>query len=495
MTRKVTVFGGPGTGKTTDLLDRVEFYLKDNVPPESIAFVAFSRKAADEAMKRARERFRLPERRLPWFRTLHSVCYHQIGATRAEIMQPADWKELGRLLGVSLYGNQDPTEGPMVSGPKGPRLLACVQLARATLEPLADVWRTPAGEGLNWEELEQLRKTLEQYKMDTGKMDFTDLLERYAAGEGAPLPVEAGIVDESQDLTPLQWDVASRALGRCLEVTYAGDDDQAIYRWAGARVTRFLEEAKNTEIQVLGHSHRLPRRVFQQVEAITNQIRGPRQGKEWTPDDREGDVRWLMDPLDLDLQQGEWLLLARNSCHLEPYVQACRHQGALYFYRGQRSVTQEHMKVIVTWERLRDGQPVTGKDVDLVASYYPGLRPGHDPDREYALDDLDVPSTALWHEVLTRIGEEEREYYLAVLQSGRRLQDTPSIRIDTIHGAKGGEADHVALRTDMTGRTYRGFQADPDDEHRVMYVGASRARETLTLIAPQTPRHYPVATD
>jgi superfamily I DNA/RNA helicase len=64
------------------------------------------------------------------------------------------------------------------------------------------------------------------------------------------------------------------------------------------------------------------------------------------------------------------------------------------------------------------------------------------------------------------------------------------IRVSTIHGAKGGEADNVALFTDMSHRTYLSMQKHPDDEARVFYVGATRARHHLHVVNPQTAKHF-----
>ena len=64
------ILGPPGTGKTTTLLNIVEGSLKRGVPPEKIAYLAFTRKAANEAQERAMVQFGFDADRFPFFRTL-----------------------------------------------------------------------------------------------------------------------------------------------------------------------------------------------------------------------------------------------------------------------------------------------------------------------------------------------------------------------------------------------------------------------------------------
>lgn len=71
----------------------------------------------------------------------------------------------------------------------------------------------------------------------------------------------------------------------------------------------------------------------------------------------------------------------------------------------------------------------------------------------------------------------------------------PRIRLSTIHGSKGGEADEVVLLTDMAPRTHREALERPDDEARVWYVAATRARQTLTAVPPRTERHFTLRFD
>ena len=54
------------------------------------------------------------------------------------------------------------------------------------------------------------------------------------------------IIDEAQDLVPLQWRMVKEVLvPNSKEVFYAGDDDQAIYGWMGVNVRRFLNSSPN----------------------------------------------------------------------------------------------------------------------------------------------------------------------------------------------------------------------------------------------------------
>lgn len=73
----------------------------------------------------------------------------------------------------------------------------------------------------------------------------------------------------------------------------------------------------------------------------------------------------------------------------------------------------------------------------------------------------------------------------AALRGGQRLTQRPKIRVSTIHGAKGAQADHVILLTDMAWRTHKEMNMNPEDEARTWYVATTRAKQKLTIVRPQ----------
>jgi hypothetical protein len=90
-----------------------------------------------------------------------------------------------------------------------------------------------------------------------------------------------------------------------------------------------------------------------------------------------------------------------------------------------------------------------------------------------------------WDVALDRIGDEDRAYATALLNRGINIFEKPKIKLSTIHGAKGGEADNVLLFTDLSGKALKEMEKNPDDAHRVLYVGITRAKQNLVLKMPE----------
>tara|TARA_R100001086_G_scaffold61554_1_gene28514 strand:+ start:275 stop:535 length:261 start_codon:yes stop_codon:yes gene_type:complete len=81
---------------------------------------------------------------------------------------------------------------------------------------------------------------------------------------------------------------------------------------------------------------------------------------------------------------------------------------------------------------------------------------------------------------------------IALLRRGEKLTEDPRVRLSTIHAAKGKECQHVVLLTDLSRKAWTQMQAHESDELRTFYVGATRARESLHIIMPQTQYYFPM---
>lgn len=495
------ILGGPGTGKTTYFVGRdatddqagvdgiIGQLLASGVRPHEIAYVSFTRKAADEAAQRAADRFGFDRADLPYFRTIHSLAFKHTGMSQANVMQREDYREIAKLLGVHFTGYIDPADGPAAPSREGDLILQWMSYARARCLDLKDVWRH-SGEAVEWNLARMFELTVENYKRDTGKHDFADMLDAFVAA-GIDIPVKVAIIDEAQDLSTAQWRVVRTAFRRTPVVYFAGDDDQSVHTWAGADVEHlFRIRAERTVLPV---SHRLPREVFDLSTAVAKRIK-QRFPKDWQPAQHSGHVHHLPAVDAVDLRQGgTWMLLGRNSVYLREYEAICRQQGIPYSTVRGKAVDADELKAIVLWERLRQGAEVPAQGMAHVAGFIRGYRYQGPLDGGVTLASLDRrPEDGIWHDTLTKISAEDREYYAHCLRNGYRLQDAPPVHISTIHGVKGGEADNVVLKTDMTYRTQQGMERDPDNEHRVFYVGATRAKKKLFIIDPQESGGYEV---
>ena len=99
-------------------------------------------------------------------------------------------------------------------------------------------------------------------------------------------------------------------------------------------------------------------------------------------------------------------------------------------------------------------------------------------------------TTNIWHEVLDRVSEKEKQYLIACLRRGEKLTGVPRIKISTIHGSKGSEADNVVVITDIGQKSWLEMQKFPDDETRVFYVALTRVKKNLHIIQPKTNRSF-----
>lgn len=496
MTREI-ILGPPGTGKTTKLLQLVEEELAVGTEPDRVGYVSFTRKAAHEAIDRACKKFNLEPKQLPYFRTLHSLCFHSLGMTQSDVMSGARVKEFGDWLGLRLSTFRSMDDSSMFGFTEGDRALFMENLSRVTMTPLRELYdRNP--DDLPWRLVDRVSRGLVEFKKSTGVLDFTDMLKLFVDGGWSP-PLEVVFVDEAQDLSMLQWQVVEQISKKARRVVIAGDDDQAIYRWAGAAVEHFV--SLEGVSQVLGQSWRVPPEPQKVASELIGRVSNRRE-KEWSAAEHEGVVERRGDLGTVDLSGDDILILTRNVFSLRKAESEIRREGYLYTSRGKSSVSEETIDAIRLWESLRKGEEITSdecrKIYNLMSSdkgFRRGYKklPGVEEDKMVDIDWLEKFGGLLtrepWFKALDRVPGDDINYVRAALSRGEKLEK-PRIRLSTIHGSKGGEAEHVILLPDMARRTYDEMLDNPEDEARVWYVGVTRTKNKLSIVKPENKLHY-----
>lgn len=497
MSTRDIVLGPPGTGKTTRLLTMVEEELASGTHPERIGYFSFTKRAANEAVSRACERFSLQRRDLPYFRTLHSLCFRATGMTNSDVFDGQNVLEFGDWIGLKLSSTQRVEDTTKFGFTDGDRAMFMENLSRVMNIPLRELYERN-NDGLPWTLVERVSEGLRQYKKARNLHDYTDMLDQFVRASWAP-QLEVVFVDEAQDLSTLQWRVVDELSRGARRVVIAGDDDQAIYRWAGAAVEHFV--GLDGTVTVLGQSWRVP----PQVQTVAHEVIGRvahRRPKEWAAAAHEGAVIRSPSVLDSDLSGSDILILSRNAFSLRAAASDLRREGLLYEFRDNSSVPRAVLSAVRMWEGLRHGKSMSVDDVRTVYNYMTsgrGIRRGYKALQGVPSDQIvdlswlqasgGLETTAEWYTALDRIPRDDMNYLRAALQNGEK-PDTPRIRLATIHGSKGGEADHVVLLPDMAHRTYDEMRVEPEDEARVWYVAVTRARRNLTLVRPKDRKHY-----
>ena len=496
------LYGPPGTGKTYSLLRRVKKYLAIGVPPARIGYFAFTRNAA---YKEARDPLleempSLQKKDLKYFQTLHSFAFQRLGLKKENVMQEEHFRAIGESIGVEIeYASyeKDSFNGIFTSESE---YLNIVNLAKVKgITPLEQFDLNEHLGEIERTKVDIISQEIESYKKHHDLIDFTDMLKLFLnkkAKEGNPIDLcpdfDVVFIDEAQDLSKIQWKVVKRLQKHCKYMYLAGDDDQAIFGWAGADVKSFMDfESKE---KYLRQSRRLPEKIQKKALEVIERIQLGRKKKSYHSKNEEGNIIPQDSLEEINMRKGKWLILARTNSLLDTIFPLLKDYGYYFSSSQGNSLSASLYRDILDWERWIKGEPLNLIQAQRICETRIGIDFKEKENRPFYIKELLTKynlGLITWYKAFSQVSADKCTYIRSMLINGEKLSEEPRIRVLTIHGAKGGEEDNVVLFQDQTVNTLEALDrslAKYDEEQRVWYVGITRTKHNLYLIKGKNDR-------
>jgi superfamily I DNA/RNA helicase len=514
--KTIKFYGPPGTGKTHRLLQRAKRFLRRGVLPDEICYISFTNKAVQECLDRVRKEFKgYDEDDFKYFRTLHSLARQQFAEIpvldpRVDMLQfhteygtikinyKPNWDDQNVYNNWSLqiYDKaRNMKIDPISLYKKEPRKKVRLQQFKSIIH--------------NYERYKTFEIEPGQFKND--RLDFTDMVQKFITS-GLAINFKVLMVDEAQDLTPLQWDMVVKLALNADKVYLAGDDDQAIYEWNGADVSYFQTFPGKSKI--LNKSRRLNKKVHFFAKCLLNGMEGHRVKKEFESNDKDGEIyRWSSLRKVPFENKGNWMVLARINDVKKELQEEAKGMG-LYFQdmKGNKSYDMNQWKAIQDWEKICKGGAITREDACIMYNYLLNIDHGYrsadskkwsfaHPNQLFNYDELHlrggmVEQKGSWQDAFKRkFKDSEKRYFMKLIESEVNLEERAPILIDTIHQVKGGEADNVILssKCNFPSHYERKSLSDKIQELRVWYTGVTRAINTLHLLGTFHKYNFPLS--
>lgn len=254
------VLAGPGSGKTTVIVNRILYLLERGVPPESVLVITFTRDAALSMQQRFRQH---SEKTQPViFGTFHSVFYHILRETgdirQRNLLTESQKKQIMTTLlkqydaqaEVSCAARRETADFQGNHADEAEKLLCAVSLYKNTGDFGRAEKLAPSGrQGMFQRILRDYREAVKR----AGTLDFDDMIyecerllqEREEIRKRWQKRFSHILIDEFQDCNPMQYETLKLLSGEPHSIFAVGDDDQSIYGFRGACpdiLRRFAEE-------------------------------------------------------------------------------------------------------------------------------------------------------------------------------------------------------------------------------------------------------------
>ncbi|AWT45363.1 ATP-dependent DNA helicase [Streptomyces actuosus] len=524
----VCVLAGAGTGKTRAITHRIAYGVRAGVlQPSSVLAVTFTNRAAGEMRGRLRQ---LGAHGVQ-ARTFHSAALRQL----QYFWPKAIGGSMPRIVDRKVQIVADAAAACRLRLDRGELrdVTAEIEWAKVTQTVPADYAPAAAKAGREAPrdpaEIARIYSLYEDLKRDRAVIDFEDVLlltvgilqDRQDVAEQVRAQYQHFVVDEYQDVSPLQQRLLELWLGDRDNLCVVGDASQTIYsftgatpdhlldfrvRHPGATVVKLVRDYRSTP-QVVHLANGLlaqarGRAADHRLELVSQRPAGPEPVfTEYTdePAEAEGAARRIRDLLDAGVPAAEIAVLFRTNAQSETYEQALADAGVPYQLRGAERFF-DRPEVRKAGVALRAASRFGGNDallddvVDLPSQvravlsgegWTPQPPAGSGAVRE-RWESLAALVNLAQDFAAARPGATLADL-VAELDERANAQHAPTVQgvtLASLHSAKGLEWDAVFLvgiAEGMMPITYARTDEQIEEERRLLYVGVTRARERLFL--------------
>lgn len=521
----VAIIAGAGTGKTRTITYRIAHLIDQGfATTNSVLALTYTSRAAGEM------RDRLASMNIGGVQamTFHAAARRQLRYFWPQIAGDVKWKLLDSAFPVVARAARSVTNTPSKDTIRD--LLNEIEWAKSSLlgadgyaayvDSIDRTLPLPA------EQVAEVYRRYEQLKTsDEGMhLDFSDLLLHVAgAMENAPAVAEefrqryrTFVVDEYQDVTPLQQRVLEGWLGDRDDLTVVGDANQTIYSFTGATPQYLLDFSRhfpNAHVVKLQRDYR----STPQVTTLANQVIGAAKGRiagtrlelqgmrepgpepifrefESDPAEAREIAGQILTLLDQGVPAKEIAVLYRINAQSAVLEQALADAGIAYQVRGGTSFFENRVIVDAMQQLIRANlqndlppDPVAIARAALAPLGYSTQEPDGAQERERW--QLLRAFVDLVEDIVQLRNTDSLEVVLGELRRRAADKQPPavdSVTLVTLHAAKGLEWDAVFLAGLTEGLLPFRYAIDAGDEQieeerRLFYVGITRARKHLAL--------------
>ncbi|MGZ0236821.1 ATP-dependent helicase, partial [Streptomyces sp. CPS1] len=523
----VCVLAGAGTGKTRAITHRIAYGVRAGVlQPTSVLAVTFTNRAAGEMRGRLRQ---LGAQGVQ-ARTFHSAALRQLQYFWPKAIGGGMPRLIDRK--IQLVADAAAALGTRLDRGELRDVTSEIEWCKVTQTIPADYPYAAAKAGREAPrdpaEIAHLYAAYEDLKRDRAVIDFEDVLlltvailqDRHDIAEQIRAQYQHFVVDEYQDVSPLQQRLLELWLGERDDLCVVGDASQTIYsftgatpdhlldfrvRYPGATVVKLVRDYRSTPQVVrlanglLAQAH--GRAADHRLELVSQRPSGPEPVyAEYTdePAEAEGAARRIRELIDAGVPAAEIAVLFRTNSQSETYEQALADAGVPYQLRGAERFFDrpEVRKAGIALrgaarfggnDALLDGAVDLPSQVRAVLSGEGGWTPvppaGSGAVRE-RWESLAALVNLAQDLAAARPGATLGDF-VAELDERANAQHAPTVQgvtLASLHAAKGLEWDAVFLvgvAEGMLPITYAKTDEQIEEERRLLYVGVTRARERL----------------